>query len=190
MLLIATLMFSLSACGTKAEATYDYILKGGTVVDGTNSKPYEADVAASGIYYSMSEEDVYTIMPQDYICVGSDGSAYNFADKTLPHPRNFATFPQFFQTVREKNLIPIETAVYKCTGLPAEVMGLSDRGVLKEGNAADIVVFDFEKIKSNSTYEDSRKKCDGIELIVVNGKATVENGKIINKNPGKTLLHK
>lgn len=148
----------------------------------------DTSVGATGIYFSMDENDVYNIMSSDFVCVGSDGSAYGLADETLPHPRNFATYPQFFQTVREKNLFPIEKAVWKCTGLPAEIMGITDRGILKEGNQADIVVFSQENIKSNSTYVDSRKAPDGISLIFVNGVLTVKDNKIQEKDAGRVLL--
>ena len=149
----------------------------------------DTKVTAHGIFFSMNEEDVTTIMKADFVCVGSDGSANDYAGTTYPHPRNFATYPQYFQTVREKDLMPIETAVYKCTGFPAEIMRLTDRGVLKEGMAADIIVFDYETIKSNSTYSDSRQRPDGIQYIFVNGALAVQDNKLISTTSGKALLY-
>lgn len=74
-------------------------------------------------------------MAEPFICVGSDGYSFSYDKqytKTNPHPRNFATFPQFFQTVREKQLMSIQDAVYKATALPAQILGLCDRGQFLE----------------------------------------------------------
>ena len=96
-------------------------------------------------------------MTEPFICVGSDGYSFSYDKqytKTNPHPRSFATFPQFLQTVREKQLMSIQDAVYKATALPAQILGLYDRGQLKKGMAADITIFDRERIASRSTYLD------------------------------------
>ncbi len=154
---------------------------------------YESETRVSCNYFCINEKDMLTIMPKLYISVGSDGTARTYdksKDSTVPHPRNFGTFPQFFQTVREHNLMPIENAVYKCTAHPAKVLNITDRGILKEGLAADITVFDYQTIKNNSTYIDSRVKPDGIKLVFVNGKLALEDKEVKEANAGKVLLHK
>ncbi len=152
----------------------------------------ENEASASCCYFCINEQDMLNIMPKDYICVGSDGVATSYEDKYVKvnlHPRNYGTFPQFFQTVREHNLLPIKTAVYKCTGLPASVLGLKDRGVLKVGTAADITVFDKETIKNNSTFMDAKQKPDGIEYVIIEGKIALEHKCVKLDNCGKVLLH-
>lgn len=131
------------------------------------------------------------IMPKDYICVGSDGSALTYENSAAnPHPRNYGTFPQFFQTVREHNLLPIKTAVYKCTGLPADILGIKDRGIIKKGFVADITVFDKDEIKNNAVYTASRQKPDGINYVLISGKTVLKDKTVLDGNKGKVLLKK
>lgn len=132
----------------------------------------ECNAEVAAIYHSLNVDDVLTIMKDMNIAVGSDGSSYSYdksITRTNPHPRNFGTFPRFFQMVRENQLMPIQDAVYKATKLPADILDFKDRGELKVGNMADIIVFDLEKIKDNSTFLDSVEKPDGIEHVFVAG---------------------
>lgn len=147
--------------------------------------------AISCIYFTMSEQDMLAIMQQDYICVGSDGSSMSHDPEITrysPHPRNFAAFTQYFQTVREHKLLPLEQAVYKVTGLPAVILGIRDRGLLQEGMAADIAVFDPEKIASRSTFAESRAWPVGVYHVLVNGQFSIRDGEPTGCNPGKVLL--
>ena len=137
-------------------------------------------------------QDMLAIMAEPFICVGSDGYSFSYDEqytKTNPHPRSFATFPQFFQTVREKKLISLPDAVYKATALPAQILGLHDRGLLKKGMAADITVFDKEQILSRSTYLDSRVRPVGIPYVFIGGKLAYCNGRTVDFHSGKVLLH-
>ena len=143
-------------------------------------------------YFSLSENDVLKIMQEKFIVVGSDGYAYTY-DKsylgTNPHPRNFGTFPRFFQTVREHNLMSLEDAVAKATGTTAAILGLKDRGVLKEGFCADITVFDSAAIEDRSTYVDSLEKPKGIKAVIVGGKVALLDGRAAEARQGVLVRH-
>ncbi len=141
-------------------------------------------------YFCMDEKDMLNLLPQMFISVGSDGSANRYDVKNNPHPRNYGTFPQYYQLVREHNLLSIEDAVYKTTGLPASVLGIKDRGILKKGLVADITVFDKDTIKNNADFKNSKVKPDGIEFVVINGKIAIENKKLVAACCGKMVLHK
>ena len=131
------------------------------------------------IYFCINEEDMLRIMSDMDICVGSDG--YNFSydrsiTRTDPHPRSFGTFPRFLRLVREHKLMPLEDAVHKITGLPARILGLADRGILREGAVADITVFDPETVRDCSEFTDSVKKPEGIHYVLVGGSVVLQNG--------------
>jgi len=146
---------------------------------------------ARAIYYSMSEEDIYAIMQNLEIAVASDGIALDYEDQFgtgKPHPRNFGTFPRFLRLNREKNLLPLEKAVYKMTGLPAKLMGLADRGVVKEGAIADLVVFQPEQISDTATFAEPFQKPVGIEYVIVSGRLVIDKGSQTEEKPGKFLF--
>lgn len=139
----------------------------------------QCDSSVACIYFCINEADMLRIMLDMNICVGSDG--YNFSyDRAItctdPHPRSFGTFPRFLRLVREHELMPLEDAVYKITGLPAQILGLTDRGTLREGAVADITVFDPEKIRDCSEFADSVKKPEGIHYVLVRGNVVLQNG--------------
>lgn len=153
----------------------------------------EANGFVRAVYFCIDETDMLNIMPRDYVCVGSDGYAFSYESKytpSNPHPRSFGTFPQFFQIVREHNLMPIEKAVRKVSGLPAQWLGLKDRGLLKEGFAADVTVFDFQQIENLATYMVSKVRPKGIDYVIVNGKLAMEHGVLTSERVGKVLLHR
>lgn len=144
------------------------------------------------VYFCMDERDVRQIMQQPYVCVGSDGYAFSYDSKYTPvnpHPRNFGTYPQFFQTVRECRLMPLETAVRKATALPAEFIGIHDRGFIKEGYMADLTVFDPEHIANRSTYVNPKLRPEGIDYVFVNGEIVMDHNVLTANRPGRVLLH-
>lgn len=150
----------------------------------------ETDCTAHAIYFNMSEEDMLTIMGQDFVCVGSDASAVSMEKVptlALRHPRNYATFPRFWETVRKHQLMPMEDAVYKMTGLPASILGLQDRGVLKEGYRADIAVFDPEKFGSPATFPVPHVRPVGLQHLLVDGKLLIHEGSFTAERPGRIL---
>lgn len=143
-------------------------------------------------YFCLDEQDMLQIMAQPFVSVGTDGYSMPLDDslfKGNPHPRSFGTFPRFFQTVREHQLMPLEKAVEKAAVLPAKVLGLSDWGKVKEGYIASLTIFDPETIEDKSTYLDSKKQPAGIFYVLLKGKLALENGTRIPQNQGTVVLH-
>jgi N-acyl-D-aspartate/D-glutamate deacylase len=135
----------------------------------------EADPGAVGVFFMMDEADVRRVLAHPLCMIGSDGIS---SPTGKPHPRLYGTFPRVLGTyVREERLFSLEEGVRKMTSLPAHRFGLRDRGELREGLAADIVVFDPETIADRATYEEPRQYPDGIEYVIVNGEIAAERGK-------------
>jgi len=146
---------------------------------------------AECVYFTMNEEDMLGIMAQDFICVGSDGSSHSFDPAVTParlHPRNYSAFVRFFQTVREHRLMPLEAAVYKATGLTAQILGIRDRGILREGMVADIAVFDPETIGSDADYQEPRIWPTGVRHVLVGGVPVIRDGSYTGLRPGGVVL--
>lgn len=124
---------------------------------------------------------------------GSDGYAladYGILGEGVPHPRSFGSFPRILgQFVRQRRLFTWKEAIRKMTYLPARFLGINDRGLLKEGMYADIVIFDPETITDNSTLADPVKYPSGINLVIVNGSVVVEEGKHSGQLAGSVLNH-
>ena len=122
-----------------------------------------------------------------YVCSSSDGILV-VNPKQNEHPRNYGSFPRVIQRwVREKQYVSLETAIRKMTSLPAEILKIKDRGILKEGFKADIVVFDFDKIKEKGTLEKGRQFPEGIDQVIVNGEITADHGKHLGILNGQVL---
>jgi N-acyl-D-amino-acid deacylase len=116
--------------------------------------------------------------------IGSDGLPHDAA----PHPRLWGTFPRVLgHYARGLRLFPLETAIYKMTGLTAKTFGLADRGVLKEGFAADLVVFGEGEIAEGNTFQKPIAPAKGIETVIVNGEAVWRGGKPTGARPGRVL---
>ena len=123
--------------------------------------------------------------------IGSDGSSvapYGPAGSRKVHPRYYGTFPRVLgRYVREKKVLSLEQAVHKMTGLPARKLHLTDRGLLKKGYQADIVVFDKNRIADTATFENPNQYPSGIHFVLVNGEAVISNGEHTGRLPGKFL---
>jgi N-acyl-D-amino-acid deacylase len=144
----------------------------------------EALRPAGAIYFSMDEQDVQRILSFEHTMIGSDGLPHDAA----PHPRLWGTFARVLgHYSRGLNLFPLETAVYKMTGLTAKTFGLAGRGVLKEGYAADIVVFDENGIAEGATFEKPIGAARGIDAVLVNGEPVWAEGKATGARPGQVL---
>jgi N-acyl-D-aspartate/D-glutamate deacylase len=145
------------------------------------------------IYAHHTEEDMNLALSQPWCSVGSDGSALSVEGPLRevqghPHPRNFRTFPRVLGVyVREKGLLSLEEAVRKMTSLNAAKIGLTDRGLLRPGQYADVVVFDPETVVDRSTYLEPFQFSEGIEWVVVNGKVVLEKGRPTEEQPGRAL---
>ena len=139
---------------------------------------------ASAIYFSMDESDVRRILAFEHTMIGSDGLPHDVA----PHPRLWGAFPRVLgHYSRDVGLFPLETAVYKMTGLTAKTFGLKDRGVLKEGAFADITVFDAGTVDEAATFAKPIQPAKGIDTVLVNGSVVWRNGKPGGKRPGRVL---
>ena len=145
------------------------------------------------IYHMMSEEDVATALARPWVSVGSDaGAALNPGQQDglgLPHPRSYGTFPRILKRfVSELGTLELEEAIRKMTSWPASRMRLQDRGVLREGLWADVVVFDMDTIDDRATYDDPTAFPTGVEWVVVNGEVVIEpGGRHTGARPGHVL---
>ena len=108
----------------------------------------------SGVFHTMSEGDVREVMRRPWVAHASDGSAINLEAEGLPHPRNYATVPRVLgHYVREEGVLALEDAVRKMTSLPAQILGISDRGQVRQGFVADLAIFDPERIAETNSFE-------------------------------------
>ncbi|WHY74523.1 N-acyl-D-amino-acid deacylase family protein [Fictibacillus enclensis] len=143
----------------------------------------EENAGITMVIHWGDEEDVIYGMRHPLQIVGSDGI---FGGK--PHPRLYGTYPRVLgRYVREKQALTLEQAVRKMTGAPAQLLRLKDRGFIREGYAADIVVFDPKTVNDKSTYENPLEKPVGIKYVLVNGQLAVKEGKYTGTTAGKVL---
>jgi N-acyl-D-amino-acid deacylase len=139
---------------------------------------------AGAIYFSMDEKDVQRILRFEHTMIGSDGLPHDAA----PHPRLWGSFPRVLgHYARGLNLFPLETAVYKMTGLTARTFGLAGRGELKTGFAADIALFDGQAVDEAATFAKPIQAAKGIDTVVVNGEVVWRGGKATGTRPGMVL---
>ncbi len=152
----------------------------------------EEEGYGGGIYFLMSEENVSKKLQLPWVSFCTDEDAYRpegLMGKRNPHPRAYGTFPRILgKYVRDENVISLSEAIRKMTSLPAARLGLLDRGILKRGMAADIVIFDPQKVKDMATYVQPHQYPQGINYVIVNGKMVVEQGQHTGAKPGKALL--
>jgi N-acyl-D-amino-acid deacylase len=131
------------------------------------------------VFFHHSEPDMQLIMKQPWTSIGSDGSAVSPngpTGRTHPHPRYYGTFPRVLgRYVRELKVITLAEAVKKMTSMNADKLGITDRGRLKEGLAADVTVFDQDRVIDRATFEQPHQFPVGIKYVIVNGVVTVDN---------------
>jgi len=153
----------------------------------------EEKAAVGAVYFSLSEEDVVAILSDDQVCVGSDGTGMNAEEDSgkSTHPRSYGTFPRILgRYVREKGTLSLKRAIYKMTGLAADRVGLRDRGLIKPGFVADLVLFDPLTIQDRSTFDHPHQYATGVVHTWVNGCPVVHEGRITGNTPGKVLRKK
>ena len=138
---------------------------------------------------TMGEDDIRRIMTSRYQMIGTDGAGVpHLAGLKAFHPRFFGTYPRILgRYVREEKLLTLEEVIRKMTSFPAQRLGLSDRGLIKEGMWADIVVFNPDTVIDVATYENPHQFPEGILHVIVNGMVVVENNKQKRVFPGKIL---
>ena len=150
----------------------------------------EEKAAVGAVYFSLSDEDVAAILSSDQVSVGSDGMGMkaeeDFGKST--HPRSYGTFPRILGVyAREKGTLSMAKAIHKMTGLVAGRLGLKNRGLIKPGFTADLVLFDPLTIQDRSTFDHPHQYATGVVYTWVNGCPTVQEGIITGNTPGRVL---
>ncbi len=142
---------------------------------------------AQVVAHVMNEADVRKFMTYDWVATATDSGVREFGSG-VPHPRGYGTFPRKIGLyARDEKVITFPFAVRSCSGLPADILGLKDRGYVRKTHWADLVVFDPEKIIDRATFEKPHQWSEGIEAVLVNGEFVVEGGQPTKAKPGKVL---
>jgi dihydroorotase/N-acyl-D-amino-acid deacylase len=141
------------------------------------------------IYFMMDEANIHLKLRQPWIKFGTDAGGVDPANaRGLVHPRAYGTFPRILgRYVRDEGVIPLEDAVRKMSSAVALRLSIQDRGILREGMFADIVVFDAATIGDRATYEDPHRLSEGVRHVLVNGRRVVEDGVHTGATPGRAL---
>jgi N-acyl-D-amino-acid deacylase len=150
----------------------------------------EEKAAVGAVYFSLSDKDLTAILSSDQVSVGSDGMGMNANEDlaTSTHPRSYGTFPRVLGVyAREKETLSLAKAIHKMTGLAAGRLGLKNRGFIKPGFTADLVLFDPLTIQDRSTFDHPHQYATGVVYTWVNGCPIVEEGIITGDTPGRVL---
>ena len=144
------------------------------------------------LFFTMSEENLQKIFRKDYVMIGSDSAAWDtegLLGAGKPHPRCFGAYPRVLRKyVMEDKVLKLEPAIRKMTVQPALKLGLPDRGLIRPGYLADLVVFNAAKVRDSATYADPQQFPEGICRVMVNGRWVVQDGRITGERPGMVLL--
>ena len=150
------------------------------------------DPAISVVCFLMCEDDVCTILRHPVSMIGTDGWAvapYGVLGEGKPHPRSYGSFPRVLgKYVREEKILTLENAIQKMTSLPAQKLGLRDRGIITEGLSADITIFNPETITDRATFQNPHQYPDGIEYVIVNGKIAVRERRHTGALAGRVII--
>jgi len=139
---------------------------------------------AGAIYFQMDEDDLKRVMTFPDAMIGSDGLPHD----ERPHPRLWGTFPRVLSKyVRDEGVFTLEQAVHRMTGVPARVFNLTDRGMIKPGAFADLVIFNPETIRDRATFDDPVQPADGIDRVMTNGRWIWRDGNPTGNHPGRHL---
>lgn len=176
----------------EGESIFDIALKlGKRPEDALFEILIDEKVRVGAVFFSMSEDNLKKFLQLPYTMIGSDSSARSFSGPTCtgkPHPRAFGSFPKFIaRYVKNEGLMSLSEAIKKMTYLPALTFSLKERGLIREGFFADIVVFDYEKIIDRATFKEPYKKSEGIAYVFVNGKLAVKEGEFTGSLSGRII---
>ncbi len=142
-----------------------------------------------GIFHAIDEADLQRVLRHPATMVGSDGGVEVFG-RANPHPRSYGTFVRVLgRYVRELKILSLEEAVRKMSAFPAQRLGFADRGLLREGMKADVVVFDAGTVRDRATFEQPHQYAEGVTHVVVNGEVVFEGGRMTAARPGRILTH-
>jgi N-acyl-D-aspartate/D-glutamate deacylase len=146
-----------------------------------------SDPKAQGVNFGMDEADVRFVMTLPWVATASDGSA-KIDDGTRPHPRSFGTFPRKIgrYAIQEK-VLPMNAAVRSASGLPADILGMKDRGYVRKDLVADLVVFDPNEFADRATFEKPFEQSVGIRWLLVNGQISIADGTVQDTLAGRPL---
>ena len=159
-------------------------LRGQDPIDTVFDLLVEEGCAVGMVAFSMSEEDVRAVMTHPTTIIGTDG-LYSPGN---PHPRVYGTYPRILgRYVRDEKLLSVEEAVRKMTSFPARKLGLTNKGLLRPGADADIVVFNPQTVMDRATFQQARQYPEGIEYVLVNGQICVERGQFTGRTAGRVL---
>ncbi len=139
------------------------------------------------VSFNMDDGDMLALMRQPWTMTSSDGGLVPFGEG-VPHPRYYGPFPRKIRLyVQERGVLSLPDAIRTMTSLPASVMGMDDRGVLRAGAIADVVVFDLERFRDKATYSDPHQYAEGVVHLLVNGRSAIENGTFTGELAGQVL---
>ena len=144
---------------------------------------------AAMVNFGMNEEEVRLIMRQDFVATASDGSS-KIPNQTVPHPRNYGTFPRKIgrYAIAGKTL-GVAQAIRSSTGLPADILGLPERGYIRPGFFADLALFDPDEFRDTATFEDPHQYASGLRYLLVNGEFAIDEGRVTETMAGRPLRH-
>ena len=165
------------------------ITKGNTKVESQIEQIFDMynKGGASMVYQVMSEDDVKTIMREDFTMIASDSGVRQFGSG-VPHPRGYGNNARVLgRYVRELKIISLENAIRKMTSLPAQTFNLRDRGQIREGFAADLVIFDPSTVTDKATFDQPHQYAEGFSSVIVNGQVVFDGGKMTGVMPGTPL---
>jgi len=141
-------------------------------------------------YRLMGDEDIERIMRYPFTAIASDGGVTQMGVGN-PHPRSYGTNARVLREyVQVRKVLMLEDAIRRMTSLPARTFGLRDRGLIREGMAADLVIFDPARVEDKATYTRPHQYSQGFDFVAVNGTLVVDEGKLTEQRPGQALRHK
>jgi len=159
-------------------------------VDAALSLMEKDELKTSAFFFGMSEENLLRILAEPYVMIGTDASLRAPSGplgSDYPHPRAYGSFPRFLRMCLDGKVVPLPEAIRKMTSLPAATFGLHDRGSIKRGAKADMVVFDPVTVRDTAWYDNPHSLATGIEHVLVNGIHTVKDGNLTGERAGQFL---
>jgi N-acyl-D-amino-acid deacylase len=141
----------------------------------------------AGVFHAMSDEDVIRIMQHPRTMIASDGGIH-VPGEGVPHPRNYGTFARILaHYVRDTHTLSTGEAIYKMSKMPAQRIGLADRGRIQVGAMADIAVIDLDTVQDHASFENPHQYASGVQYVLVNGQLVLEDGRMTGQRPGRAL---
>ncbi len=150
------------------------------------------ELKTTAFFQGMSAENMWRILAEPYVMLGTDAAlqpAPGSSSQAFPHPRAYGAFPRFLRAALDKKTVPLAEAVRKMTAWPAEHFRLPDRGTLRIGNWADLVLFDPQRLSDRATFSDPQQLAQGIEWVLVNGVITLTPQGLSGQRAGRVLRH-